>query len=407
MHSDKNYIGLVQITVYVFFMDIVKIRKDTPAVEKIIHFNNAGAALSPRQVVDSVINHIKLEAEIGGYEAAAIQEQKIDHFYESVAKLINASTEEIAFAENATRAWDMAFYAIPFKKGDRILTCNSEYASNYIAYLQVAEEKGVQVDVIPNDESGQIDPSALEKMLDDKVKLISITHVPTNGGLINPAEEVGKIARNAGILYLLDACQSIGQMPIDVQKIGCDMLSVTGRKFLRGPRGTGFLYVNKRVIESLTPPFLDLQAAEWVSKDKYVIRKDAKRFENWERYVAGQIGLATAIDYIHEIGIETIWERIQLLAKLLRSKLKEMDNVVLHDLGKNQCGIISFTIKGQDSKRIKEELLQRGINIAISKRIYTLLDMESRHLEDVLRASVHYYNTEEEVERFIYVLKSN
>lgn len=389
-----------------FIMNIEKIRKDTPAVEEIIHFNNAGASLPPQQVLEAVIDHLKLEAQIGGYEAAGIQQGKIDHFYETVAKLINASSDEIAYAENATRAWDMAFYGIPFKKGDRILTGVAEYASNYIAYLQVAEEKGVRIDVIPNDSFGQIDVGILEKMIDSDVKLISITHIPTNGGLVNPAEAIGKIAKKAGILYLLDACQSVGQMPIDVKKIGCDMLSVTGRKFLRGPRGTGFLYVNKKILEDLTPPFLDLQAAEWVSKNKYIIRKDAKRFENWERYVAGQIGLATAVDYIHEIGIENIWKRIQFLVKLLRSKLKDLGGVVLHDLGRIQCGIVSFSIKEKDPLFIKEELSKRNINIAITKRPYTLLDMEARHLEDILRASVHYYNTEEEVEKFIEALKA-
>lgn len=387
-------------------MNIGKIRKDTPAVKDIVHFNNAGASLPPAQVLETVIGHLTLEAQVGGYEAATINEGKINHFYETIAKLINVSPDEIAYAENATRAWDMAFYAIPFKKGDRILTGVAEYASNYIAYLQVAEQKGVQVDVIPNDSFGQIDVKALEEMIDPQVKLISITHVPTNGGLVNPAEAIGKVAKKAGILYLLDACQSVGQMPIDVKKIGCDMLSVTGRKFLRGPRGTGFLYVNKKILEDLVPPFLDLQAAEWVSKNKYIIRKDAKRFENWERYVAGQIGLATAVDYIHEVGIKNIWQRIQLLAELLRSKLEALDKVVLHDLGKTQCGIISFSIEGQDPLRVKDELSKRKINIAISKRLYTLLDMESRHLEDILRASVHYYNTEEEVEKFIDAIKA-
>lgn len=385
-------------------MDIQAIRNDTPAVKDLVHFNNAGASLPPKQVLEAVIGHLTLEAQVGGYEAAAINEEKIENFYTAIAKLINASTTEIAYAENATRAWDMAFYAIPFKKGDRILTCVSEYASNYIAYLQVAEQKGVKIDVIPNDAYGQLDVKALENRIDEKVKLISITHVPTNGGLINPAEAVGQVARKANILYLLDACQSVGQMPIDVEKIGCDMLSVTGRKFLRGPRGTGFLYVNKRNVEQLIPPFLDLLAAEWIDKNTYTIRKDARRFENWERYIAGQIGLATAIDYLNNIGIHPIWNRIQSLADLLRSKLKSLNNVILQDLGQHNCGIISFSIKNADSLYIKEQLAKNNINIAISKRPYTLLDMESRHLEDILRASLHYYNNEEEIEKFITAL---
>lgn len=386
-------------------MDIANVRRETPAVKDILHFNNAGSSLPPQRVLQSVIDHLTLEAQIGGYEAASVKEKEIDRFYGAAAELINASVDEVAYAENATRAWDMAFYAIPFKKGDRLLTCVSEYASNYIAYLQVAEQKGVKIEVIPNDSFGQIDVGALEHMIDERVRLISITHVPTNGGLINPAGEVGKVAKKANILYLLDACQSVGQMPIDVQAIGCDILAVTGRKFLRGPRGTGLLYVNKKVLESLVPPFLDLYAAEWITKDRFSIRKDAKRFENWERYVAGQIGLATAMDYLLELGIETIWRRIQSLATLLRLELKQLGGVCLHDLGQHQCGIVSFSIEGKDPMDIKKQLSEKKINISVSSKAYTLLDMESRHLDYILRASVHYYNTEEEVGRFIQALK--
>ncbi len=382
-------------------MNIQAIRDDTPAVKNLLHFNNAGSALPPKQVLEVIINHLTLESQVGGYEAAAINEKEIENFYQAIAKLINASTDEIAYAENATRAWDMAFYAIPFKKGDRILTGISEYASNYIAYLQVAQQKGVKIEVIPNDSYGQLDVKVLENRIDEKVKLISITHVPTNGGLINPAEAIGQIARKANILYLLDACQSVGQMPIDVEKIGCDILSVTGRKFLRGPRGTGFLYVNKKIVEQLTPPFLDLLSAEWIDKNTYKIREDAKRFENWERYVAGQIGLGTAVDYLLNLGINNVWARIQSLADSLRSKLKSLNKVILHDLGRHKCGIVSFTIKDADPLHIKEQLAKRNINIGISKRPYTLLDMQSRNLEDILRASIHYYNTEEEIEKFI------
>lgn len=385
--------------------NIEKIREDTPGVRGMVHFNNAGASLSPKVVVEGVIEHLNLEAQIGGYEAAARKREQIDYFYDAAALFLNASVEEIAFAENATRGWDMVFYAIPFKKGDRILTCVSEYASNYIAYLQVAQQKGVIIEVIPNDSYGQIDVEALGKMVDERVKLISITHVPTNGGLINPAKEIGKIAREANVLYLLDACQSVGQMPIDVKEIGCDMLNATGRKYLRGPRGTGLLYVKNSIIEHLTPPFLDLHAAEWTAKDKFLIRKDAKRFENWERYIAGQIGLGVAIGYASELGIEKIWERIRDLSSALRSELKRIKNICVNDLGEEQCGIVSFSVRNGNLEGIQKRLHEQKINISVSEKRYTLLDMEARHLDQVLRASVHYYNTEEEIGIFIQALK--
>jgi selenocysteine lyase/cysteine desulfurase len=365
-----------------------------------LHFNNAGSSLMPNVVLDATIEHLRLEAEIGGYEAADAARDRIERVYDAAAALLNCGRDEIAIIENATRAWDMAFYSIPFQPGDRILTAMAEYASNYIPYLQIAAKTGARVEPIPNDETGQLSIEALRDMLDERVRLIAITHVPTNGGLVNPAAEVGRVAREAGVLYLLDACQSVGQLPIDVQEIGCDMLSTTGRKYLRGPRGTGFLYVRREVLPQLEPPFLDLHAAQWVAKDAYRIRDDARRFENWETYYAGKIGLATAIDYALEWGMDGIWERIQALANELRDRLSAISGVTVRDLGRVRGGIVTFTVDGMEPPSIKADLAARGINVTASGPASTRLDMEARGLTGLVRASVHYYNTEQEVARF-------
>jgi selenocysteine lyase/cysteine desulfurase len=386
-------------------IDIARVREDTPGCARVLHFNNAGASLPPEPVHQAVVGHLEMERSIGGYEAEARARDGLDRYYTAFAELLNCGSDEVAYVENATRAWDMAFYSIPFAPGDRILTAQAEYASNYLAYLQVARRHGVTVDVVPGDESGELSTDALETMIDDRVKLIAITHVPSHGGLVNPAAAVGQIARKHGVLYLLDACQSVGQMPIDVQKIGCDLLSGTGRKYLRGPRGTGFLYVRRSLVERLEPPFIDLHAATWVEQSRFEIRDDARRFENWESYVAGRIGLATAVDYALGLGLDAIETRVRTLADFLRARLSELPGVVVRDLGRNRCGIVTFTKEGETASAIRARLAGRAINISASPARYARLDMEPRGLEELARASIHYFNTEEEIDRFCEAVK--
>ncbi|CAI8989282.1 aminotransferase class V-fold PLP-dependent enzyme [Pseudomonas serboccidentalis] len=389
-------------------MNIEQLRADTPAVAQLIHFNNAGAALMPTPVIETMTRHIQLEASLGGYEAAAARSTEVDNVYGAIARLINAQPDEIAVIENATRAWDMAFYSLPLQPGDVVLTSTTEYAGNYIPYLQLKQQRGIEIRVIANDEHGQVSLSALKEMLDDdRVALISLPVIATNGGPVQLIEQIGALARAAGVLFLLDACQGVGQMPIDVQKIGCHMLAATSRKYLRGPRGAGFLYVERALCQNLEPAFLDLHAASLQTADTFNIRPDARRFENWECNVAAKLGLGAAVEYALTQGIEPIWLRIQHLAQYLRQRLADIPGVTLRDLGAVKSGIVTFTHRDSSALQVQQWLAAQGkrINVSTSTFRSTLLDMQHRDLLAVSRASLHAYNTEAEIDVMIAALR--
>ncbi len=386
-------------------LDLDKLRRDTPGCDAVLHLDSAGSSLMPTPVVEAQQDHIALEARVGGYAARRQEAERIEAVYAAIAGLVNAAADEIALVENATAAWIQAFGALPLGPGDRILTAEAEYASNYLTYLKTAKDRGVRIEVVPSDESGQISTEALASMIDGKVKLIAMTHVPTNGGLVNPAAAVGKLAKQAGVPFLLDACQSVGQLEVDVEAIGCDLLSATGRKYLRGPRGSGFLYVRRSMLQHLEPAFPDLHGATWTAAEGYSLRPDARRFENFDFNYAAVLGLGAAVDYAAAIGMELIETRVTWLARRLRSILAEDMKLPVYDIGEKKCGIVTFSLPDRGADEVQKSLAAKGINVSISTPASTRLDAERRGLPDLVRASPHYFNTEEELDRFCHALR--
>jgi selenocysteine lyase/cysteine desulfurase len=385
-------------------MNIDVLRADTPGCANRVHLNSAGAGLLSGQTLAAMIGHLELEAAIGGYEAAAQKGDVIDSTYDKVAGLVNGRRNEVAMFDNATHAWQAAFYSLSFKPGDRILTGRAEYGSNVLAYLQIAQRTGAEIVVVPNDEFGQMDTTALANLIDERAKLVGVSHVPTSGGLVNPAAEIGRIANEAKVPFLLDATQSVGQFPVDVQTIGCDMLTATGRKFLRGPRGIGFLWVRTEALERLDPFVTEIKAATWDGHRGFRWQAGAQRFGTWEMSYSNVLGLNAAVSQALELGMEAIGERAIRLGASLRDQLNALNDVVTHDLGLNKCAIVTINVDGIPTAEVAATLASHKINVTTTAASQTQLDTEDRNVHPLVRLSPHYYNTQDEIDTAVTVI---
>jgi selenocysteine lyase/cysteine desulfurase len=385
-------------------MDVDRLRAETPGTEHRTHLNNAGAALMSRRTLAAMTDQLELEATLGGYEAAERVADRIEATYAGMARLLGARRAEIALFDNSTHAWNAGFYAVPFRPGDRILTSRAEYGSNVLAYLQVARRTGAELVVVPNDEHGAVDLAALERLVDERTRLIGLTWVPTFGGLVNPAAEVGRIARAAGALYLLDATQAVGQFPVDVAELGCDLLTGTGRKFLRGPRGTGFLYARTEALDRLDPAVVEIGSATWDGKRGFTWAEGAQRFETWERSGVNLVGFGAAIDQALELGLDAIGERAVALGARLRDQLAGLPKVTTHDQGSARCAIVTITVEDVPAENVSAALAAAGINVTTTVPDDDPLDTEERGLPAMVRLSPHYYNTEAELDRAVEVV---
>ena len=384
-------------------LDLARLRAETPGCASRIHFNNAGSGLMATPVLEAITEYLKLETELGGYEAADAREEAIHDFYAATAQLLGCKAGNIAFASNATDAFARALSSIPFASGDLILTTRDDYISNQIAFFSLRKRFGVDVVHAPNVPEGGVDVGAMERLMRQRrPRLVAVTHIPTNSGLVQPVAEIGRRCRELELLYLVDACQSVGQYAIDVEQLGCDFLSATGRKFLRGPRGSGLLYVSDRALAAgYEPLFIDMRGARWVGPEDYRQVETAVRFEDWEFSYATLLGSAAAIRYALTVGIDEIAERTPALGAALRERLAELDAVRIFDRGRRRCAIVTFTVDGWNSEVLMTELRRRRINSSVSAREHALYDFTDKGVEACVRMSPHYYNTEQEVDEVI------
>ena len=377
--------------------EVERWRADTPGCANVIHLNNAGASLMPQPVLTAIIDHLNRETMFGGYESADDVEPAIQDAYAAVARLIGASPRNVAIVENATVAFFQALSAFDFKRGDIIVTTRNDYISNQLAYLSLVKRHGIEIRRAADLPSGGVDPQSVRELLrDPKVRLLAVTWIPTNSGLIQQVEQIGAIAAESGVPYLVDACQAVGQLPVDVPRLRCDFLSATARKFLRGPRGIGFLYVSDRALQRGDAPlYIDMRGARWLTADSYELEPDARRFENWEFPYALLLGLGAAARYAVDAGIEQCSRRALMLAATLRDKLAGVARVL--DRGEKLAAIVTADF-GRSAGEIVAELRKQKINASATYRQWAILDMDEKHAKSAVRLSPHYFNSEEELD---------
>jgi selenocysteine lyase/cysteine desulfurase len=381
-------------------------RADTPGCERLVHLNNAGAALQPTPVRHAVLGHLELEQELGGYEAAEARADAIRDAYDAIGRLVGASARNIAMQQNSTVAFTQAFAAFDLRRGDLILTSRADYASNQIMYLALSRRLGVEVVRAPDAPEGGIDPQAVRELVRRRrPTLLALSWIPTNSGLVQPAELIGEICREAGIPYLVDACQAVGQIPVDVGRLHCDYLAAATRKFLRGPRGVGFLYVSDRALEAGAYPLtVDMHGADWTEPEAFALKPDARRFEQWEISHALVLGGGAAARYALEVGIERARERSWALAAYVRDRLSTMGGVRVLDRGPLLCAIATAELDGRNAEAVKLALRKRGINTSSPSREDAVIDMDEKRAATAIRISPHYYNTAAEIDQAITAL---
>lgn len=389
-------------------LDVAALRAETPGCAHRVHLNNAGAALPTRRTLDTVVDHLHLEAEIGGYEAAAARAEERSAVRTSAAHLLGASEDEVALTTSDTSAWTKALWGFVLGGGldrrRRVVVDHAVYNSHYLSVLQLAAHRGVEVEVVPAGPDGTLDLDRMEQALAAPTALLSVTHVPTSSGLVNPVARVGELARVAEVPFFLDACQSVGQLPVDVRAIGCDVATSTGRKWLRAPRGTGLLFVRRGFAERLDPPGIDATSAEWTTDDGYRLAPGARRADEFEASVAAQLGLGAAIDQLLELGVERISTRIGELADHLRRRLDGLSGVATADGSGPRSGIVTFAVEGHDADEVSSRAASSGINLSVSRAEDARLDLGVRGLAAVVRASPHAFNTTDELDQLVDLL---
>jgi selenocysteine lyase/cysteine desulfurase len=365
-----------------------------------VHLNNAGAGLMPAEVLDAVCAYLREEAEQGAYETERRHGTTLETgVYENLARVIDAPVDDLALFDSATRAWTSTVGALSLTARDRVWITPYEYAGNLILWTELHRRTGARIEVVPLTAGGDLDLDWMRRHVGADVTVVSVPHVPSGCGIVNPVQEIGAILAPWRCLYLVDACQSVGQLAVSVRKIGCDLLTGAGRKFLRGPRGTGFACIGPRLRDAATPLFHDLHVAGMISADTYEVRTHgARRFEHAERGGAAVVGLDAALR--HHLEREPELDAGPTARDRVRAVVEELPGTRLIDPGSRHASLVTFVSERVPAEQVRDELAARGVNVWVAEGAHTPLYMREQGVERAVRVAPHYDNPPSDIEVF-------
>jgi cysteine desulfurase/selenocysteine lyase len=391
-------------------MKTADVRADIPLLEEFIYMDSASTTPTPRPVVEAMCDYFyyyNSNTGRGAYNLAVKATQEFNRARIKTAGFIKANPEDIIFTKNTTEAINLVAHGLEFNKGDNIVVSNMEHHSNLVPWLNL-KKRGVEVKIVKADQNGVIDPLDIEKVVDSNTRLLTITHVSNSIGSVQPVEELGKIAEENEVLYLIDAAQSAGHMKLDVKNLMADFIAFPGHKGFLGPVGTGFLYCNNKLQYELEPINLGGGTVEEVSDDDFKLTESPDRFEGGTQNISGVIGLGASMDYLKRIGMDNVEKHCLKLTQILYQEIQNIEKAKVYGSPENIYGIVSFNIDGinsHDLAKILDEVKSICVRSGHHCALPSIKHMGAYELGGTVRASLHYYNTKEEIQILVETLK--
>lgn len=374
-----------------------------------VYVNSAAASPPPRQVVDTSIDYLQKTASLGPYLPSFREEvyQKIEETREKAAKFIGAKTSEMAFVKNGTEGINFIANGLTWNKGDEIILADIEFHSNYTPWLKLRDKKKVHLKIIKTDFSGVIDVNLIEQEISNRTKLITVSHLSNASGALQHIEKICEIAKKRDVLTLINASQTLGLIPINVQELDCDFLTGCGRKWLRGPEGSGILYIRESLVESIEPTIIGWGGTTWdFETNEYYYLSTARRVEAGCPIVPSILGLGAAIDYAQNIGIEEIVTKVEALTRYSFQQLSVIEGIAIYGPKniENRLAIIPFNVEGLHPDEITNYLEKNNIIIESGTFMANML-LQHYGINKMVRISPHYFNTKVEIDFIVTLIK--